>query len=205
MKIAVNFGKFLTFICMAGFLFLQAARADGDFQGSTHMLSFDEGTQNYSKAQPDDAISQLQKLIASKQTKLHFSDEDGYLDSLLEKLKIPKSSQVLVFSKTSFQRERISPTTPRALYFNDDVYLGFIPGAPLLEISTADPKLGGVYYTLDQKTEAKPKFIRQDQCLDCHASARSMGVPGHLLRSLKTDERGEPELSSGISEVKVLR
>lgn len=165
------------------------------------MLPFDEGTQNYSKAQPDDAISQLQTLLESNRTTLHFSEEHGYLDSLLASLKISKSSQVLVFSKTSFQRERISPTTPRALYFNDDVYLGFIPGAPLLEISTADPKLGGVFYTLDQKIDAKPKFTRQDQCLDCHASARSMGVPGHLLRSLKTDESGVPELSSGISEV----
>jgi hypothetical protein len=201
MNVAVNFTKFLTVICGSGFLFLQELRAHGDFQGSTHMLPFDEGTQNYSKAKPDDAISQLQKLIESNQTKLRFSEEHGYLDSVLTKLKIPKSSQVLVFSKTSFQRDLISPQTPRALYFNDDVYLGFIPGSPLLEISTADPKLGGVFYTLDQKAETKPRFIRQDQCLDCHASARSMGVPGHLLRSLKTDANGVAELSSGISEV----
>ena len=54
---------------------------------------------------------------------------------------------MLVFSKTSFQRERISPQTPRALYFNEDVYVGFIPGAPLMEISVAEPKLGAVFYT----------------------------------------------------------
>ena len=201
MKIAVNFKFLLIVICMTGFLFPQPTRADGDFQGSTHMLPFDEETQNYSKAQPDDAIARLQKLIENKQAALRFSEEHGYLDSVIARLKIPKSSQVLVFSKTSFQRDLISPGTPRALYFNDDVYIGFIPGSPLLEISTADPKLGGVFYTLDQKIEARPKFVRQDQCLDCHASARSMGVPGHLLRSLKTDASGVAELSSGISEV----
>lgn len=112
-------------------------------------MPFDEGTQNYSKTKANDAISQLQTLIENNKTTLHFSEERGYLDSLLQNLKIPKSSQVLVFSKTSFQRDLISPQTPRALYFNDDVYLGFIPGSPVLEISTADPELGGVFYTLD--------------------------------------------------------
>jgi hypothetical protein len=108
---------------------------------------------------------------------------------------------VLVFSKTSFQRERISPHTPRALFFNDDVYVGFIPGSPLMEISAADPKLGGVFYTLDQSTVAKQKFVRTDQCLECHASGKSMGVPGHLLRSFQTDESGVTDLQSGLSEV----
>lgn len=179
----------------------QQVFASGDFQGSTHMVAFDEGTQNYNKATPDDAIAQLQKWIEADKADLRFSKERGYLDSLLAKLKIPQSSQVLVFSKTSLQRDRISPGNPRAIYFNDDVYLGFIPGAPMIEISAAEPKMGGVFYTLDQTAAAQPKFVRQDQCLDCHASARSMGVPGHLLRSLKTDENGSPELSSGTSEV----
>jgi len=197
----VNVRKLLVVICANALFLSQTGFANGDFQGSTHLMPFDEGSQNYSKAKGDDAISQLQELIDNNKTKLHFSEEHGYLDSVLARLNIPKASQVLVFSRTSFQRERISPTTPRALYFNDDVYLGYIPGSPLLEISTADPKLGGVFYTLNQRADLKPKFTRQDQCLDCHASARSMGVPGHLLRSLKTDATGSPELSSSISEV----
>ena len=197
MNTAVNFGKSLISLGALAFLLLQNARADGDFQGSTHMVPFDEGTNNYSKAKPDDAVAQLQRGIDSGQTTLPFTPEHGYLDAVLAKFKIPKSSQVLVFSKTSFQHDRISPTTPRALYFNDDVYIGFIPGSPLMEISTADPELGGVFYSLDQHAAEKPKFTRQDQCLDCHASARSMGVPGHLLRSLETRENGEPDLSNG--------
>ncbi len=176
-------------------------QGQSDFQGSTHLVPFDEETINYNKAKPNDPVTQLQEAIEKGDRKLRYESEHGYLDSVLKELGISKSSQVLVFSKTSFQRERISPHSPRALFFNDDVYVGFIPGAPLMEISTAEPKLGGVFYTLDQTGDSKPKFARTDQCLECHASAKSMGVPGHLLRSFKTDTTGVVELDSGISEV----
>ncbi len=177
------------------------ARGQNDFQGSTHLMPFDEETINYNKAKPNDPVTQLQDAVEKGDRTLKFESEHGYLDSVLKELGIAKSSQVLVFSKTSFQRERISPHSPRALYFNDDVYVGFIPGAPLMEFSTAEPRLGGVFYTLEQTIESKPKFARTDQCLECHASAKSMGVPGHLLRSFKTDSTGVVELDSGISEV----
>jgi hypothetical protein len=125
----------------------------------------------------------------------------GYLLSVLEELKVPKSSQMLVFSKTSFQRERISPHNPRAIYFSDDVYIGFVPGSPMLEISAVDPKLGGVFYTLDQDPIKRPRFVRTDQCLECHATGKTMGVPGHLVRSFETDESGVTDLKSGVSLV----
>jgi len=99
------------------------------------------------------------------------------------------------------QRERISPDNPRAIFFSDDVYIGFIPGAPLIEISVADPKMGGVFYTIEQKKLERPDFQRTDQCLECHASTKSMGVPGHLIRSFQTDEDGVVDLASGTSQV----
>jgi hypothetical protein len=175
--------------------------AFADFQGSTHMMPFDEDTINYNKSQPTGPVARLQDRIDKGEVKLKYESDYGYLSSVLDALKIPKSSQMLVFSKTSFQRERISPKTPRALFFNDDVYIGFIPGSPMLEISMADPKLGGVFYTLQQNQDGKTKFVRNDQCLECHASSKSMGVPGHLLRSFATDESGVVDLSSGTSEV----
>src|SRR5262249_8072545 len=116
-------------------------------------------------------------------------------------LGVSTNSQMLVFSKTSFQRERISPKNPRAVFFNDSVYVGYVPGAPVLEVSAADPKLGGVFYTLSQSVAEKPRFTRNDQCLECHASAKTMGVPGHLVRSFSTDENGVVDLSSGTSLV----
>jgi hypothetical protein len=172
-----------------------------DFQGATHLMPIDEDTLNYAKSVPNSAVSKLQKRINSGELKLQWDNKCGYLPALLQELNVPVSSQMLVFSKTSLQRERISPSNPRALYFNDDVYLGWIPGAPLMEISVADPKLGGIFYSLPQKPVEKPKFFRNDQCLECHASSKSMGVPGHLVRSFETDDDGVVDLSSGTSQV----
>jgi hypothetical protein len=117
--------------------------------------------------------------------------------ALLEALDVPVSSQTLVFSKTSLQRERIGPRTPRALYFNDDVYIGFCQHGDVLEISAADPQLGAVFYTLDQDPVA-PKLMRHtDACLQCHGSPQTRGIPGHVLRSVYPDRSGTPVLSLG--------
>ena len=172
-----------------------------DFQGSTHMMPFDEDTIAYSKTVANDAVMALQKKLDSGEVTLKFEDDFGYARSLLKELKVSESSQMLVFSKTSLQRERISPQNPRSLFFSDDVYVGFIPGAPLMEFATVDPKLGGVFYSIEQKKMEHPKFVRNDQCLECHASAKTMGVPGHLVRSFATDEAGIADLASGISLV----
>lgn len=175
--------------------------AQVDFQGASHLMPFDEDTIGYSKTPDSGPVARLQKRITSGEVHLKRDDEHGYLRSLLRELGVSTNSQMLVFSKTSFQRERIGPKTPRALFFNDDVYVGYIPGAPLLEIAAADPKLGGVFYTLEQAGTGQPRFVRTDQCLECHASAKTMGVPGHLVRSFATDESGVADLASGVSLV----
>jgi hypothetical protein len=172
-----------------------------DFQGASHLVAIDEEGIGYSKATPDSAIARLQKRLDDGESRLEFDEKFGYLPALLRELKVPLSSQILVFSKTSLQRERISPSNPRAVFFNDDVYLGWIPGSPLIEISVADPKMGGVFYTLEQSAVQRPNFKRNDQCLECHASTKSMGVPGHLIRSFETDDDGVVDLASGTSQV----
>jgi hypothetical protein len=110
---------------------------------------------------------------------------------VLELLKVPVSSQMLVFSKTSLQRTHITPENPRALYFSDNIYIGFIPGAPELEVSAVDPTLGAVFYTVHQDKDEPLRFRRSNDCLSCHGAARSMGVPGFVLRSLDTQPSGE--------------
>jgi hypothetical protein len=182
-------------LCLAA-----VARAD-DFQGATHLMPFDEDTLQYSKSEATGPVARLQQRIDRGEVKLRHDARHGYLPALLESLGVPASSQMLVFSKTSFQRERISPSTPRALFFSDDVYVGYVAGSPLLEISMQDPKLGGVFYTLEQEQSQRPKLVRTDQCLECHASAKSLGVPGHLVRSFATDEQGAVDLASGTSLV----
>ena len=153
---------------------------------------------NYKTAPTDNVITSLQKRIDAGQAKLRFVDDHGYLPALLKELNVPQSSQVLVFSKTSFQRERITPKTPRALYFNDDVYVGFCLRGDVLEVSAVDPQLGTAYYTLDQDPDRRPRFRRQfDNCLVCHTSSATGGAPGHLVRSVFTDRTGNPILSAG--------
>jgi len=152
----------------------------------------------YSATTPHNAASRLQERIAAGTAKLEFESKHGYLQSLLKALDVPTSSQVLVFSKTSLQRERISPRTPRAIYFNDEVMVGSCLHGPVLEISAADETIGTAYYTLDQTQEEKPQPIRQtDSCLLCHSSSVNQGIPGHLVRSVYVDSEGFPLLASG--------
>jgi hypothetical protein len=164
--------------------------------------SLDREPINYKTAQTDNVITALQTRIDAGQTKLKFVDDHGYLPAVLQELNVPQSSQVLVFSKTSFQRERITPKTPRALYFNDDVYVGFCLRGDVLEVSAVDAAIGTAYYTLDQEPASKPKFHRQiDNCLICHASSATGGAPGHVVRSVFPDRLGLPILSAGTFRI----
>jgi hypothetical protein len=152
----------------------------------------------YATAPADNAVSRLQRRIDAGEAVLAHEHHFGYLRSLLRELKVPVSSQGLVFSKTSFQRERISPRSPRAVYFGDDAYVGFCQGGEVLEVSAVDPGLGVVFYTLGQRGGGRPHFVRQtDNCVVCHASSMNQGFPGHLVRSLYVDEGGLPLLSLG--------
>ncbi len=152
----------------------------------------------YSASTPENRISRLQQRLDDGEMTLTHQGEKSYLPALLKALDIPAESQMLVFSKTSLQMRRISPRTPRALYFNDDVYVGFCQSGDVLEISAVDAQLGTVFYTLDQRKKEKPQFERRsDNCLVCHSSSRTEGVPGHLVRSLYVDTGGQPMLSAG--------
>jgi hypothetical protein len=153
---------------------------------------------HYSDATPRNVVTELQERLASGKARLAYEPEHGYLKSLLRALDVPESSQVLVFSKTSLQRERISPKTPRAIYFNDDVMIGFCLRGRVIEISAADDLVGTAFYTIDQSEDEKPAPQRQtESCLLCHSSSVNRGMPGHLVRSLFVDGRGDPLLSSG--------
>jgi hypothetical protein len=156
----------------------------------------------YSSSTPDNVISKLEVKLAAGKAKLEYDPGMGYLPALLRELGVPVSSQTLVFSQTSLQRQRISPRTPRALYFSDDVYVGYCHHGEVLEISAADAKLGTVFYTLAQNRDQPPRFARQtDNCLLCHASSQTQSVPGHLLRSVFADAQGQPLLSEGTYRV----
>ena len=96
------------------------------------------------------------------------------------------------------QRERISPQTPRAIYYNDEVMVGFCRRGRVIELSAADEAIGTAFYTLDQSREQQAVPQRQtESCLLCHGSSANQGFPGHLVRSVYVDPDGQPLLASG--------
>ncbi len=60
------------------------------------------------------------------------------------------------------RRRIISPSNPRALYFNDSVAVGWVRGEPFVEVAAEDPEQGVVFYTLDQTATEKPQFERAE-------------------------------------------
>lgn len=147
----------------------------------------------------DDPVAKLSRKLETRDAELEFREGTGYLVSLLKQLDVPVSSQMLVFSKTSVNQRLISPVNPRALYFNDDVYVGWVPGARALEISAVSPQKGAIFYTLPQNSDGPPRLVREESCLLCHASSHALSVPGHLVRSFLTDPGGTP--TQGLSRV----
>jgi hypothetical protein len=139
-----------------------------------------------------EAVADLQRRIDSGEVKLPIDEKTGYLRALLKELRILPSSQGLVFGKNSAQLFLISPETPRAVYFNDDVYVGFVQGAPHIEIASMDPVAGPVFYTLDQEEAAKPQFRKEPtDCLACHDTFDSdKPVPRLLVLSTLSDPKG---------------
>ena len=139
-----------------------------------------------------DPVANLARRVADGSIKLNFETGRGYLPALLSALRVPASSQSLVFSKTSSQRERINPQTPRAVYFADDISVGWVPGGSVIELASVDPSRGPIFYTLDQSPVGTPKFTRRADCFQCHLAPRTLNVPGLLVRSVYTASNGVP-------------
>jgi len=144
----------------------------------------------YATTPTDDAIARLNRRIARGEVSLAFSPHNGYLDSVLDALGIPVESQVLVFSKTSFQAPKISPQNPRAIYFSDTVSVGWVRGGEVLEAIALDRRQGGVFYTLEQKPTERPQFTRDLACVTCHTSGDTLDVPGFFLGSVYPEADG---------------
>lgn len=161
-------------------------------------FSIDAEPIHYSSDDVDDPVARLIGLIDAGEADLQYDPEQGWLPSLLRAFDVPVSSQGLVFSKTSLQRNRIAPRTPRALYFSDDLYVGWVPNGDVIELSAVDPQKGAIFYTVDQHRRDAPVFVREmDRCVICHSSTHTRGVPGHIVRSVYPDADGMPLFRAG--------
>jgi hypothetical protein len=155
----------------------------------------------YSARVPRDAFAAVRSELESGTWKLK-GDERQVLQALLDRLAVPTSSQVLVFSRTSLQRGRIRPERPRALYFSDSVYVGWVPGG-LFEVAAIDPVLGPVFYSIDARPPGGggPRVDRDPDCLRCHGGTFVRDIPGVFARSVFPDASGEPLLRHGTQLV----
>lgn len=151
---------------------------------------FDQPPHNYWDRPLKDKFTLLKADFESGKIALDRSNEKAFLASLLKALDIPASSQTLVFSTTSLQLSLITPSNPRAVYFNEDVYIGYIPGGKI-EIVSLDPELGGIFYIFPIPRGDGPLAIeRSTRCMNCHAGEDTHEVPGLVIKSVMPGRGG---------------
>ena len=162
-------------------------------------LPIDHPAIHYGENAPDNPVSLLQRRLEKGEAALEFSGGGlGYLPGLLRALEVNPDSQALVFSKTSVQAQRISPRNPRAIYFNDQVAIGFVRGGEGLEVAALDARQGILFYTLAAAKSERPRFVRGEGCLHCHQGPATVGVPGIFVGSVYPGITGLPDRSGAI-------
>jgi hypothetical protein len=156
-------------------------------------LPVDHAAIGYYQQTPRDRVTRLaEEIRAGKITLQQQPAPLGILPDLMKRLDLPEDSQMLVFSKTSFQAPKISPDNPRAIYFNEDVAIGYVRGSNALEVAALDPSLGPVFYEVTVDAAGKPAFQRNQACLQCHQGPNSAGVPGLYIGSVIPSPSGNP-------------
>jgi len=154
----------------------------------------------YNTQPTHDLVAALKQRIEEGTAQVAFDETTGYLQPVLKALGVPVDSQMLVMSKTGVQALYTEPSNPRAIYFNDAVTVGYIRGAPLLEIAVQDPRQGVVFYTIDQKPQDRPLLDRRSGCFTCHTVFSTLSVPGLLMRSVLISRDGLSGASLGSAD-----
>ncbi|MDE3153728.1 MAG: hypothetical protein KGN76_01435 [Acidobacteriota bacterium] len=171
-----------TAIALAAAVFASATLGSALAQQQGFMQKFDDPAIQYYKGPHTDAVAKLMQGMADGTVTLTYEPSNGYLLSLLKALDVPLQSQLTVFSQTSFQASLINEKNPRALYFNDNVAVGWVRGGNM-EVAAEDPRQGVIFYEVVQRAGEPPAFERTQKCLQCHVSWDTFGVPGYTVLS----------------------
>jgi len=141
--------------------------------------------------EPRNPISLLARKLTDEHARFSGSDKE-VLCALLRELHVPVESQMLVFSKTSLEARLINPGNPRALYFSDSVYVGWVPGG-LIEAVSFDPHQGAVFFGLDpdDAREGRRTFVREHSCVRCHSPSETAVQSPLLARTVLATADGE--------------
>ena len=151
---------------------------------AAEVADFSNPIHGYLTRPPLDRFTRLKTELDAGRITLDAGSEKAFLVSLLGALEVPVSSQMLAYSAISLQSRRISPSNPRAIFFNDDTYVAWVPGGQI-EIASLDPDLGSIFYLLDTvKAGQRPQSARSDRCMNCHAGPYTHRVPGLVVESV---------------------
>ncbi len=110
-------------------------RAEGPLQNPVVAIELDDslpyGQQpiDYYGEATQNAVARLQARLDRGEVKFSVDEDRGYLPSVLKALEISATSQMLAFSKTALNPKLVSPSNPRAVYFNEECYVAWVPGA----------------------------------------------------------------------------
>ena len=173
--------------CYSLLLFcLFADSLSGELFDEVYFPAFRRSREEYNIQISKDEFNKFRVALAKNQVQLDNSSEKAFVASLLKALDISQSSQTLVFSTTSLQLSRISPRNPRAVYFNENLYVGWVPGGQI-EVIGIDPEWGAMTYIFDipRRLNEKPVIQREDKvCMRCHAASDIGSIPGLLISSV---------------------
>src|ERR1043166_9415976 len=94
----------------------------------------------YNSGPTNTAITDLNRKLDEGKAAFTFDPASGYLRSALDALHVSIESQMLVYTKTSMQAEKIGMQNPRTIYFNDQVSVAWVRGGMVLEAWAQDPR-----------------------------------------------------------------
>lgn len=176
---------------LLSWLLLAPVAADTQPKPPFAMDDYTEPPFAYWTTEPKDRFSLMMEKVRSGELALDTQNELSFLTSLLKAMDIPVSSQLLLFSGTSLQKRLINHRNPRALYFNEHTYVGFVPGGKV-EVASFDPQLGMVFFIFDPLGSQRtvPALDRPKGCLNCHAESPSYMLPGFAIESVAVDRDG---------------
>ncbi|MDP2318177.1 MAG: hypothetical protein Q8O42_02400 [Acidobacteriota bacterium] len=183
----------LASLALGGAVSTAVAQRQGAFDQSINHPAI-----RYNTTDANTVVDAINRKLADQSAALVFDEKSGYLKSVLDLLQIPVESQMLVYTQTSLQAQHITMTNPRAIYFNDHVSVGFVRGSGLLEVVAQDPVLGSVFYVIHQERTTTPSIGRESQCLRCHLSWDTLGVPGQTILST-FPRKDETDYANGFS------
>jgi len=205
--VTVSHARIVTRVCAALLVAALGGAIQGQVPGGQLREPFpgtldDHPVIGYADTVVHDRVARLNEALADGRVSLSSEGPTGVLRSLLAALDVPESSQLLLFSKTALQSQFTGPVTPRALYYNDSVVVGYIASSPVIEVAALDPRQGVQFYTMEPPSSGQSwRLARTPACLNCHLAQSTLDIPGFIVRSHQVDREGRPLLALGVTQV----